>query len=323
MPKKGVQQEDVDRAADALLVEGVRPTVERVRLKIGSGSPNTVGPMLEAWFGRLGARVAGMPASGPGNGLPLAAQNAFRLMWETAMAEANTKAEAALESEREDLHRDRVALAEDRIALEASRAALEENVRLAQAQATTAREQLAQVVEARRAQDLLLEQARAHTAHIDQQLEQVRARLDEQARAHARERETAETRAAANERRHLQEIDAARTETAKVTTRLAAAQAAEEASRERQLELQEQLGDLHRRHAAATSDLAAALEKVTAVQRLQEGTEARLVDLQAALASERTRAADLRKQLLATAHPRRKVAAKTVTAKSSSMMRKR
>jgi transcriptional regulator with AAA-type ATPase domain len=41
-----------------LLHEGPRPTIERVRQKIGRGSPNTVSPMLERWFASLGQRLA-------------------------------------------------------------------------------------------------------------------------------------------------------------------------------------------------------------------------------------------------------------------------
>jgi len=51
---RGVQQDDVWAAADALIAEGLRPTIERVRQKLGRGSPNTVSPMLEAWFATLG-----------------------------------------------------------------------------------------------------------------------------------------------------------------------------------------------------------------------------------------------------------------------------
>ena len=34
---RGIQESDVFGAADALLAEGKRPTIERVRLKIGRG----------------------------------------------------------------------------------------------------------------------------------------------------------------------------------------------------------------------------------------------------------------------------------------------
>ena len=54
---RGIQEADVFEAADALLAEGKRPTIERVRLKIGRGSPNTVSPMLERWFETLGERL--------------------------------------------------------------------------------------------------------------------------------------------------------------------------------------------------------------------------------------------------------------------------
>ena len=43
--------------AERLLAEGKRPTIERVRLKMGRGSPNTVSPMLERWFVTLGERL--------------------------------------------------------------------------------------------------------------------------------------------------------------------------------------------------------------------------------------------------------------------------
>ena len=57
---RGIQYEDVASAADALLHQGMRPTIERIRLHIGRGSPNTVSPMLEQWFSGLGKRLGGV-----------------------------------------------------------------------------------------------------------------------------------------------------------------------------------------------------------------------------------------------------------------------
>ena len=54
---RGINENDVWNACDALLLEGARPTIERVRQKIGSGSPNTVSPFLETWFKHLGGRI--------------------------------------------------------------------------------------------------------------------------------------------------------------------------------------------------------------------------------------------------------------------------
>ena len=64
---RGVQMEEVWAAADAVLALGERPTIERVRLQLGRGSPNTVGPMLDGWFGSLAGRLQapGDPAEGP------------------------------------------------------------------------------------------------------------------------------------------------------------------------------------------------------------------------------------------------------------------
>ncbi|WP_444814827.1 DNA-binding protein [Variovorax davisae] len=58
-----MQQPQVSEAADALLHEGLRPTIERVRQTIESGSPTTVSPMLELWFVKLARRLDGHGAN--------------------------------------------------------------------------------------------------------------------------------------------------------------------------------------------------------------------------------------------------------------------
>ena len=87
---RGIQEADVFGAADALLAEGKRPTIERVRLKIGRGSPNTVSPMLERWFATLSERlvsiqaVSARQAGNDPDGMPAGVRNAAKLLWETA-----------------------------------------------------------------------------------------------------------------------------------------------------------------------------------------------------------------------------------------------
>jgi len=62
-PSRGVTMSDVERAADACLREGRRPTIEKVRARLGTGSPNTINPLLDAWWKRLGRRLRGkLPA---------------------------------------------------------------------------------------------------------------------------------------------------------------------------------------------------------------------------------------------------------------------
>src|SRR5271169_3613347 len=62
-PPRGITQSDVSHAADTLLRLGERPTIEKVRAKIGKGSPNTVNPMLDAWWKTLAARLDSGPAA--------------------------------------------------------------------------------------------------------------------------------------------------------------------------------------------------------------------------------------------------------------------
>jgi hypothetical protein len=54
-----VPENDVFAAADAVLARGERPTVERVRLELGRGSPARVGGLLDQWWSRLAERLNG------------------------------------------------------------------------------------------------------------------------------------------------------------------------------------------------------------------------------------------------------------------------
>ncbi len=85
--RRGVQREDVWAAADAVLLAGEKPTIERVRQHLGSGSPNTVGPLLEQWFKHLGRRIQDPGAFATPAGVPDPVQQAARHFWETALAQ--------------------------------------------------------------------------------------------------------------------------------------------------------------------------------------------------------------------------------------------
>jgi hypothetical protein len=56
MPR-GITQEQVNEAADAILGTGKNPTVEKIRAALGSGSPNTIIRMLETWRNQFGERL--------------------------------------------------------------------------------------------------------------------------------------------------------------------------------------------------------------------------------------------------------------------------
>src|ERR1700684_3035332 len=71
---------DVQRAADALLRQGAKPSVAALREQLGGGSPNTITPLLAKYWETLGARlgnrpgIAGARAREPGarDGAPMA-----------------------------------------------------------------------------------------------------------------------------------------------------------------------------------------------------------------------------------------------------------
>lgn len=56
MPR-GITQEQVNAAADAILGTGKNPTVEKIRAQLGTGSPNTIIRMLDAWRSQVGERL--------------------------------------------------------------------------------------------------------------------------------------------------------------------------------------------------------------------------------------------------------------------------
>lgn len=91
--RPGVDQTLVEATANRLLEQGERPTVARVRREIG-GSPNTIGPMLDTWWRRLGERVRSKAPSAldrlPGR-LGLIAEAFFQEALEQARGRAQTE----------------------------------------------------------------------------------------------------------------------------------------------------------------------------------------------------------------------------------------
>ena len=79
-----IGQADVFQAADALLLEGNRPTIDRVRVRLGRGSPNTINEHLDAWWLRLGARLRDIPGREFPQ-LPERTANALLTLWNEAL----------------------------------------------------------------------------------------------------------------------------------------------------------------------------------------------------------------------------------------------
>ena len=89
-PARGITQADVTHAADALLRAGERPTVERIRAAVGHGSPNTVGPLLDAWWKRLAGRLDAGPAAF--HRLPESVAHVAEALWMQALEEGRRRA---------------------------------------------------------------------------------------------------------------------------------------------------------------------------------------------------------------------------------------
>jgi hypothetical protein len=95
-PPRGVTKSDVGHAADTLLRAGERPTIEKIRAKIGKGSPNTINPMLDAWWKTLSARLDSGPAAL--HRLPETVAHVAEALWMQALEEGHRRAHAELKT---------------------------------------------------------------------------------------------------------------------------------------------------------------------------------------------------------------------------------
>src|SRR5271165_6035232 len=95
-PSRGISSSDVHRAADELLREGERATIERVRAKLGTGSPNTINPMLDSWWKTLSARLDAGPAAL--HRLPESVAHVAEALWMQALEEGRRRAHQELKA---------------------------------------------------------------------------------------------------------------------------------------------------------------------------------------------------------------------------------
>ena len=87
---RGIAQPDVSHAADSLLRAGERPTIEKIRSKLGRGSPNTINPLLDAWWKTLAARLDSGPAAL--HRLPESIAHIAEALWMQALEEGKRRA---------------------------------------------------------------------------------------------------------------------------------------------------------------------------------------------------------------------------------------
>ena len=102
-PSRGITVRDVELAADALLREGERPTIEKIRGKIGRGSPNTIYPLLDAWWKRLASRLDAGPAAL--HRLPESVAQVAEALWMQALDDGRRRAEQEINRQVRDTAR--------------------------------------------------------------------------------------------------------------------------------------------------------------------------------------------------------------------------
>jgi len=284
---KGITQEQVSAAADALVTAGERPTVEKIRARLGTGSPNTVTRMLETWRGALATRLSQVLALPE---LPGDVGQAFTEVWRLAVAQAGSMAQAALAHEQNALLAAQTSLVQERklweialadaqeIAHDAGQAREVAETRLADVQRLVEQQasQLAELTQQRDASQRRAEQLdeafEAHKGSVaaerGAQAAHVRAVED---RAHAeidRAREETKTLQAALRRKERDaSVVAARLETADATARAAERLASEHGTRAKTLEQQlARMDGLPAALRAAQQALQAALKRESAFQ---------------------------------------------------------
>lgn len=282
---RGVQLEDVWTAADAVLAQGDRPTIERVRQQLGRGSPNTVGPMLDSWYAQLSRRLQ-PPSAEPADassteeGLPGPVARAARALWGRAVQQADEQATARLETAKAELalQADALRQAQEALADDAQRLA---DRSAAYALAMQAKdEQIAELGRLNEAQqqqlaDLQqqLDGARADCAQLRQTVETDRRQHETRETEYRAERSRWEDRAQAQERRLNAEVDRARQESRRLSQQLE--QDAKKASKATADAL-DRIKELEAQLARRDIDTASLLQELESARAEVAGLQARL-----------------------------------------------
>ncbi len=331
---RGIQLEDVLGAADALVDAGLKPTIERVRQKLGRGSPNTVSPMLDVWFSTLGQRLKGLPsvAEEEARKLPLEVVQIAQKFWDLATHNARQAQIQQTEATRRELELQQAALEARELHLQQREAAFEETrQRLDAALASSQQEREAlgrqltdqaalaqeQAVEASRHRRVLeVEVARLNAAIAQLQSEKDQLRSQHAVALAAQERDARESeerhieRHVATERRLLADVDRAREETKQV---LAAAAKERSARTQSDQALAEQRDQAAAELTAVRS--AAATDQSASNARLQEALALHQREMQAHEETRRLLAQALTAQMHAPSAPAERVPPTTAAAK--------
>lgn len=227
MARSGVTEEQVAHAADELLLAGERPTIERVRASLGTGSPNTLIRHLDAWWKRLGERLLETRRQIDLPDAPPQVSEAASTLWKLALAKAAEGASADLKEQRAALDRQRLDLDEQRLQAEARVKKAEAdvaNAALASERAQLRADGLDQLREQHLARISALEEEIARTRKHSEQLvagqKEAAEQIKELVRTAKTERETAAEHIKSVEDRAHQEVDRVRLEATRAAKRI-------------------------------------------------------------------------------------------------------
>lgn len=267
-----ISQADVFRAADELLVEGHRPTIDRVRMRLGRGSPNTINDHLDAWWAKLGSRLRDLPGRELPQ-LPERVAQTLQHLWNQALEGAREALQGTLAEQEHALAlREQALAAKDRELTERERAsaaraaAQEESLALAREQLSAANHR-AENLEAA-LQERATECARllACIDALEGSCTDLQCKLDAATSAHRSERAQLQEHYAAAERHWLTEVDQGRR---------SAMEAAKEHAQATQ-ELRDQLGSAQTERDRLRHELAEARAELGTAVAIRQQLEERL-----------------------------------------------
>ena len=207
---------DVFQAADHLLLEGHRPTIDRVRMRLGRGSPNTIQEHLDVWWAHLGSRLRDVPGREFPE-VPERVARALQGLWNEALDSAQESLGNIISTREQSVAVRESALdarehqfTDQERAAAVRAAALEESAALVRDQLLAANQRAERLERSLEAREIECTRLQARIDVLDADSTDLRSKLDAAATAHYAERTTLEERHAATEARWLNEVDRAR-----------------------------------------------------------------------------------------------------------------
>ena len=284
---RGITETDVHTAADELVYAGERPTVDRIRAHLGTGSPNTVTRWLETWWRGLAPRLHAHRTQQAIPELPAPVSRLAEQLWEQAVGIAHADAEQALAQYR-------LQVDAQRRDLESREAEWQAQLRDAAAAADQARQALAaaeqRLADLQGANDLQQEQIRdlseqsasleARSARLEADLHAAQQRATQREESLIAERDAQAQHLRALEDRAHGEIDRARQETKDVRSQLAALQRTSEAIRQQREDAQAAIAAAQREAGVQRGRADALEQQLAGLGELPAALQATLAQLQ-------------------------------------------